>query len=507
MPSRVSVATKSRVAREAELPDPTRARRRRSAAGQLRQIGVRLLHEQGSAGGRAAAADSRRFDEGDANAGVGEAPRERGAGDAAADDRDVHRRARGSSVGKRRWRATESRPSQSGVLTRSRGMSAHPSWRLDCYGSRRDHQIVCRHPALLARLGAAAEIPEARPQRGCRRRDRRRRHHGPDRRLSADARRPARRACSSASAARRSTPATPRAHLTMVTDERLSALVKRFGRDHAQAAWDAGLAAIAQIDSIVADLELACDFAWVPGYLHAPMRIRPPTSPRVAPRGSVARVGARLRRVVRRARCRSCGGPGIRYRRPGAVPSAQVSRRPRARDRRSRRDDLRALGAPTRSATIRDRSRANGHTLACDDIVLATHTPLMGNTGLLSATLFQTKLSLYTSYAVSGRVEKGRVPDALFWDTADPYHYLRIEPHRDHDVVIFGGEDHKTGQAADTGGVLRRGSSGRWRRVLPARSRSRIAGPDRSSRRRRPAVHRRDRGASVRRRPATPATA
>ena len=35
------------------------------------------------------------------------------------------------------------------------------------------------------------------------------------------------------------------AHLTMVTDQRLSALVQRFGRDHAQAVWDAGLAAIA----------------------------------------------------------------------------------------------------------------------------------------------------------------------------------------------------------------------------------------------------------------------
>ena len=41
------------------------------------------------------------------------------------------------------------------------------------------------------------------------------------------------------------------AHLTMVTDTRLSDLVKRFGRTHAQAVWDAGLAAIAQIDDVV----------------------------------------------------------------------------------------------------------------------------------------------------------------------------------------------------------------------------------------------------------------
>jgi len=93
---------------------------------------------------------------------------------------------------------------------------------------------------------------------------------------------------------------------------------------------------------------------------------------------------------------------------------------------------------------------SKGHTITCQNIVLATHTPLVGNAGLVGATLFQTKLALYTSYVVAARVEKGRLPDALFWDTADPYHYLRLEQHRDHDVVIFGGEDHKTGQASDT---------------------------------------------------------
>src|SRR6185436_14163906 len=93
---------------------------------------------------------------------------------------------------------------------------------------------------------------------------------------------------------------------------------------------------------------------------------------------------------------------------------------------------------------------SNGHTLTCGSVVLATHTPLVGIAGLVGATLFQTKLSLYTSYVVAGRVERGRIPDALFWDSADPYHYLRLERHANHDLVIFGGEDHKTGQADDT---------------------------------------------------------
>jgi Rieske Fe-S protein len=74
----------------------------------------------------------------------------------------------------------------------------------------------------------------------------------------------------------------------------------------------------------------------------------------------------------------------------------------------------------------------------------------MGKTNIASATLLQTKLYLYTSYVVGGRIAKGTVPDMLFWDTASPYHYLRLDDRGDHDFVIFGGNDHKTGQAEDT---------------------------------------------------------
>lgn len=60
------------------------------------------------------------------------------------------------------------------------------------------------------------------------------------------------------------------AHLTMVTDNRLKKMERAFGRTHAQAVWDAGLAAIAQVDEIVREHEIDCGFDWVDGYLHAP---------------------------------------------------------------------------------------------------------------------------------------------------------------------------------------------------------------------------------------------
>ena len=51
-------------------------------------------------------------------------------------------------------------------------------------------------------------------------------------------------------------------------------------------------------------------------------------------------------------------------------------------------------------------------------------------------------------------IPSGSIEPALFWDTLDPYHYVRI--HRqvsaregEHSVLIVGGEDHKAGQADD----------------------------------------------------------
>jgi glycine/D-amino acid oxidase-like deaminating enzyme/nitrite reductase/ring-hydroxylating ferredoxin subunit len=100
--------------------------------------------------------------------------------------------------------------------------------------------------------------------------------------------------------------------------------------------------------------------------------------------------------------------------------------------------------------------KANGHTIRCGFVFIATHNPIMGNTGMFSATLFQTKLALYTSYVLGAKLRGHGVPEALFWDTTDPYYYLRIDRHQDGDYAIFGGEDCKTGQEDDPLAVFTR---------------------------------------------------
>ena len=101
------------------------------------------------------------------------------------------------------------------------------------------------------------------------------------------------------------------------------------------------------------------------------------------------------------------GGPGVRFSDQARFHPRKYLAGARAGDHRPRRNDLRALRRRTSSATIRARSRRTATRSRATAIVLATHNPLVGNAGMVSATLFQTKLALYTSYVIGGRVKKG----------------------------------------------------------------------------------------------------
>jgi glycine/D-amino acid oxidase-like deaminating enzyme/nitrite reductase/ring-hydroxylating ferredoxin subunit len=239
------------------------------------------------------------------------------------------------------------------------------------------------------------------------------------------------------------------AHLTCVLDTPLSTLVQSVGEDHARAAWDAGLAALAQVDHCVRAEQLDCDFAWVPGYLHAPID-KP--------------VDAQTDRFLRKEADTAAGlGFDARYldrvplmNRPGLVVSGQARIHPlrylAGLVRAITADEDGAIFEHTAAEEVTERPLtvvAGAHRVTCDYVVVATHNPIAGKASLLAATVLQTKLALYSSYAIAARVETGQVPDALFWDTGDPYRYLRTERRQGFDSVIWGGEDHKTGQADD----------------------------------------------------------
>jgi glycine/D-amino acid oxidase-like deaminating enzyme/nitrite reductase/ring-hydroxylating ferredoxin subunit len=253
------------------------------------------------------------------------------------------------------------------------------------------------------------------------------------------------------------------AHLTYVTDERLHRLVKHFGRDGAKAFWEAGIAAIDQIADIVKASKADCGFTWLPGYLHE--------SPD----------GARDDRKLLEADVQLARELDFDAQFVQEVPYAH---RPGIRFAHQAKFHPLKYLAPLLQSISGDGSHvfenteageieadplvvhAGSYKVRCQYLMIATHAPLMGKTGLFRATLFQSKLSLYTSYVLGAKLPRGAVPEALFWDTSDPYYYLRVDRHSDHDYAIFGGEDCKTGQEKDANEVFTRLEE-RLKKVLP----------------------------------------
>jgi Rieske Fe-S protein len=89
---------------------------------------------------------------------------------------------------------------------------------------------------------------------------------------------------------------------------------------------------------------------------------------------------------------------------------------------------------------------SSGYTVRADHLVVATNTPVND----IFAT--HTKQAPYRTYVIACEIPAGSVQRALFWDTLDPYHFVRVQPGpRRVDYLIVGGEDHKTGQANDAG--------------------------------------------------------
>ncbi len=237
------------------------------------------------------------------------------------------------------------------------------------------------------------------------------------------------------------------AHVTYVTDTWLSELAKTFGKDHARGAWESGQAAINQLESIINDQSIECNYRTVPAYLHGRWQD-----------GDDAE-NEQLHREVHLAgelgfpatfvpQVPMIGRPGMRI-----ADQARFHPLMYLRGVIQKLPDLHCQVFEHSEATgFQDEPLAviaNGKTVYFKNIFIATHVPLMGLTGTTKAALFQSKLTSYSSYAIGARLPHGTIGDALYRDNSDPYYYLRLDVRPRHDYVIFGGADHKTGQHDD----------------------------------------------------------
>ncbi|HEX9754522.1 MAG TPA: FAD-dependent oxidoreductase, partial [Gemmatimonadales bacterium] len=233
------------------------------------------------------------------------------------------------------------------------------------------------------------------------------------------------------------------AHLTNAIDDRYFEIERMHGEARLRLAAQSHTASIDRIEANVANESVDCDFERVDGYLFLP----PGEDEELLDRelASVHRAGLHeVEKLSRAPLDRFDTGPCLRF--PGQAqfhPLKYVAGLAKAIERDGGRIFTRSHvdridgGGPAQI-------KVGPHLVSADAVVVATNTPINDRVRI------HTKQAPYITYVIGARVPRGSVPRALFWDTQQPYHYVRLQSLGAYDLLIVGGEDHKTGQADDT---------------------------------------------------------
>jgi len=237
------------------------------------------------------------------------------------------------------------------------------------------------------------------------------------------------------------------AHLSCAIDDRYFEIERLHGQKGARLAADSHRAAIDLIESIVSKEGIDCDFERLNGYLFVP----PGESKGELERELKAAQRAGLADVVKVERAPIDFNTGICLRFPRQAqfhPLKYLSGLSRAIKRDGGRIYTDSHASKMTGGGNCQVETSDGYLVHADAIVIATNTPVN------DLVTMHTKQAPYTTYVIGARIPLGSVSKALYWDTPDPYHYVRIQTVQQtdgsrYDILIVGGEDHKTGQADD----------------------------------------------------------
>lgn len=235
-------------------------------------------------------------------------------------------------------------------------------------------------------------------------------------------------------------------HLSNALDDRYFRLEKAFGAEQSRLAAESHTAAINRIEEIVRLEGIDCDFARLDGYLFCGGK----DTTKLLDEELAATHRASLTDVTRVTRAPMRGwdsGPALRFPAQGRFHVLKyLDGLARAIERAggtihgdSAVDSVEG-GSPTKVKTAGGMTVTAGHAVVCT------------NGSISDMTVTHVKQAPYRTFVVAFAVPRGSVPDALYWDTPDPYHYVRLQPFDDAtDALIVGGEDHKTAHADDAG--------------------------------------------------------
>jgi glycine/D-amino acid oxidase-like deaminating enzyme/nitrite reductase/ring-hydroxylating ferredoxin subunit len=246
------------------------------------------------------------------------------------------------------------------------------------------------------------------------------------------------------------------AHLTNAFDDRYVEIEKVHGAEASRLTAESHTAAINKISEIVSAEKINCDFEWIDGFLFA---ITPDDIELLNDELAAAhRAGlVEVEKVARAPIDTFDTGVALRFPRQAQFhPLEYLNGLARAVMMEGGR-----IFGQTHATKIEGGAEARietteGPVVTSEVVVVATNTPVNDLVAI------HTKQAPYVTYAIGVRVPKDSVTRALYWDTGDPYHYVRLQNEDGYDVLIVGGEDHKTGQAND--GEERFGRLEQWTR-------------------------------------------
>lgn len=231
------------------------------------------------------------------------------------------------------------------------------------------------------------------------------------------------------------------AHLTSAVDDRFVTLERLFGPDGARMVADSHAAAIDAIARIVAEEGLDCGFQRLDGYLFNP----PGGGIDLATELEAARrAGLAADMVARAPLARYDTGPAIRYANQARMDPLAYARGLAAALRNRGGQIFTGThvtsvegGHPARV------SAAHGWHVLADAVVVATNVPVNDRVAL------HAKMAPHRTYVLAAPCPAQDAADALYWDTADPYHYVRFARGGDGGaLLVVGGEDHRVGHPA-----------------------------------------------------------
>jgi glycine/D-amino acid oxidase-like deaminating enzyme/nitrite reductase/ring-hydroxylating ferredoxin subunit len=229
-------------------------------------------------------------------------------------------------------------------------------------------------------------------------------------------------------------------HLTNVLDDRYCELEKLFGIEGSQLAASSHAAAINLIEQISKKENIPCRFERVDAYLFVP----PNESVDILYNEYEASKRAGLDvSIVDRTPLEFDTGMALHFRNQG-----QFSPLPYLQGL--------ALGIEKYNGSIYCNTKVQkviggegvklkteqGYEVNAKAAIVATNVPINDRV------LIHTKQAAYRSYVIAGKIPSQSIFRALYYDTPDPYHYIRLatDPKTGDDWLIVGGEDHRTGE-------------------------------------------------------------